>query len=270
MDTTTTVGTDAGTMLPSEYIGTLRPMIVRVEYGWIDDAGKPDGYMGTGIVVGRRRDAGDIIIATARHVIDKAPRDRPVDWTLLQQHDSTGDVHRTITFTTGPGANMIVSNNVADLAFFVVFKRFIPSDDHAEDYDGPAPVIDPRKGPDQGAPVAWAGFPGVVKDFVGHSRLVVHSGVVAAMIHGKGKRPRLIMDGHAVRGVSGGPVWFYNDDRQRAEVAGIIVGPGFDRKRLKDYDLPGYIEAEPIGPTMYFLDEHRQNDGDWIITDCWD
>lgn len=270
MDDTTTVGMDAGTMLPSEYIDKLRPLIVRLEYGWTDDAGKPQGFFGTGIVVGRRRDAGDIIIATARHIIDKAPRDRPVEWTLLQQHDSTGDRHRTITFTSEPGANMIVSNNVADTAFFVVFKKVIPADEFAEDYDGPAPVIDPGKGPDQGTPVAWAGFPGVVEDFLGYPQLVVHGGVVGVMIHGKGKRPGLIMDGHSVMGVSGGPVWYYNDDRQRAEVAAIIVGVAFNPSDLELHELPGYIEAEPIGPTMTFLEEHRQDDGDWIITDCRD
>ena len=89
------------------------------------------------------------------------------------------------------------------------------------------------------------------------------------MIHGEGKRKRFIMDGHAVRGISGGPVWHYSADRQRAEVVGLIVGAAFDPKKLKDYELPGYIDVEPIGPLMYFLEDHRQDNDDWIITDCW-
>jgi hypothetical protein len=220
-------------------------------------------------VVGRRRDAGDIIIATARHAIEEAPRDRHVEWTLLQQHDSTGDVQRTITFTAKPGANIAVSHNVFDIALVFVFKKVIPAGDHAEDYDGPAPVILPLHGAAQGTPVAWTGFPRVVERFVGHPQLVVHGGVVGAMIHGEGKRKRFIMDGHAVMGVSGGPVWHYSAVRQRAEVVGLIVGPGFDTDHCKDFELPGYIDAESIGPAMYYLEEHRQDGGDWIITDCW-
>lgn len=269
MDDSTTVETDAGTLLPSEYIDTLRPTIVRLQIEWLDDMREPKGCFGTGIVIGRRRDAGDIIIATARHVVEKAPRDRSVEWTLLQQHDSTGDKHRTITFTTGPGANMAVWHKVFDIAILVAVKKVIPADDYAEDYDGPAPVILPLQGAAQGTPVAWAGFPGVVERFVGHSQLVVHGGVVGAMIHGEGKRKRFIMDGHAVKGVSGGPVWHYSAERQRAEVVGIIVGPGFDTDRCEDFELPGYIDAEPIGPIIYFLEEHRQDGADWIITDCW-
>lgn len=269
MEDPTTVENDTNNMLPSEYIETLRSTIVRIELDWLDNSRQPDGCYGTGIVIGRKKNAGDIIIATARHVIEDAPTDRPVNWTLLQQHVDTGDVHRTITFTTKPGAKIAVWHKVFDIAFFVVFKKVIPEDDYAADYNGPAPVISPLKGPSQGTPVAWAGFPGAVERFVGHSQLVVHGGVVGAMIHGEGKRKRLIMDGHAVRGVSGGPVWHYSVERQRAEVVGIIVGAGFDLKSLKDYELPGYIDVEPIGPLMYYIEDHRQDNDDWIITDCW-
>ena len=44
------------------------------------------------------------------------------------------------------------------------------------------------------------------------------------MIHGEGKRKRYIVDGHATHGVSGGPVWHYNAEHDRAEVIGMIVG----------------------------------------------
>ena len=77
-------------------------------------------------------------------------------------------------------------------------------------------------------------------------------------------------DEPAVKGVSGGPVWHYSAERQRAGVFGIIVGAGYDPKGAVDYELPGYIDAESIGPAMVYLEEHRQDDGDWIITDCRD
>ena len=38
-------------------------------------------------------------------------------------------------------------------------------------------------------------------------------------IRTEGKRKRFIMDGHAVKGVSGGPVWHFNTERQRAPLA---------------------------------------------------
>ena len=89
------------------------------------------------------------------------------------------------------------------------------------------------------------------------------------MIHGEGKRQRFIMEGHAVKGISGGPVWHYCPERQRAEVVGLIVGAGFDTERCQDSELPGYVNAEPIGPLMYYLSERNRDGDDWIITDCW-
>lgn len=269
MEDNTTVENDATNMLPSEYIETLRPTIVRIGIDWLNDKGKPVVGHGTGIVIGRKKNAGDIIIATARHVIEDAPDDRPVNWTLLQQYVDTGDEHRTITFTSKPGENIVSWHKDFDIAFVVVFNKYIPDGDYAEDYNRPASAISPLQGASQGTPVAWAGFPGIVEEYVGHVQLVVHSGIVGAMIHGEGKRKRFIIDGHAAMGVSGGPVWHFSVERKRAEVVGIIVGTGFYPSQVEKGELPGYIDVEPLGPLMYFLEEHRKDNDDWIITDWW-
>ena len=92
---------------------------------------------------------------------------------------------------------------------------------------------------------------------------------LGAKIHGHTKpRQRYILNGHASGGISGGPVWHYSTDRDRAEVIGLIVRPGFTGKYTEPGDMPGYIDAEPINPAMFFIDARRQDGGDFVITDC--
>jgi len=57
-----------------------------------------------------------------------------------------------------------------------------------------------------------------------------------------------ILDGHNAKGISGGPVWHWSEERERFEVVAIISAykPG-------DEGLPGFVIAEPIRQVTGFL-----------------
>ena len=112
--------------------------------------------------------------------------------------------------------------------------------------------------------LAWAGFPGAIERRLGHPQLCCFSGIICSMIHGEGRRKRYILDGHVTKGVSGGPVWHWSEERDRLEVVGIIsCVPAVTDGR------PGYLFVEPINPVMLYLEDWRaKSPDDFVITAC--
>ena len=256
-------------MHPSEKLDEIRPAIVRIDASWTIDDGATVHATGTGVVVGRYRDCGHLMVATARHVINAIPVDRAVTWNLLQQLDDTGEGDRRLRpYMFADNCIHATRHNTLDIAVIQIpAKAFPDADPHADLYNTTVRTIDPGMGIGTGGPVAWAGFPLTVEQALGHPQLLVHTGIVAAMIHGEGKRQLYIVDGHATGGVSGGPVWHYSEDRERAEVIGMIVSaPNNYRKG----DLPGYVFVEPMGPVMLELERMRRQvlEEDFLITAC--
>ena len=79
--------------------------------------------------------------------------------------------------------------------------------------------------------------------------------MVSATVDKDGKR-LYIVDGHNSAGVSGGPVWCWNDERQRAEIVGVVSGYGD-----AGGDLPGFCVFEPINPVLGYLCHWTGNAG---------
>ena len=66
-------------MHPSEKLEDIRHSIVRIETAWTNDSGNDVSGHGTGVVVGRLQKRGNLMVATAKHVIEEIPTDRDVD-----------------------------------------------------------------------------------------------------------------------------------------------------------------------------------------------
>ena len=110
--------------------------------------------------------------------------------------------------------------------------------------------------------MGWAGFPGIVENALGFPQLCYFEGVVSAMVN-RNDRKVYIVDGHAAKGVSGGPVWHWSEEKDRIEVIGIV-----SQYHHTMTPLPGFCLFEPINPIIYFLHSeawHPDIAGDHLI-----
>lgn len=239
----------------------ISPSIFRLETTW--DNGKKSAH-GTAFVVAMLRDSRRLVLATAKHVLD-FPENETV-WWKARQFDEHGRVQRQISFGTDHGLLGGVPYRVHkkfDIGVLVLPANGDDKGHLARPGETPVRVIAIDEGVSTGTRIAWAGFPAVMEDLLGFPQLCYFEGVVSAMVN-DGKRPFYIVDGHVSEGVSGGPVWQWNEEKSRLEVVGIVVSytPGPSR-------LPGFCQFEPINPIMYFLETeawHPDTLGDHLIT----
>jgi hypothetical protein len=239
-----------------EYIGRS---IFRVETTW---SGRT--ATGTGFVVGMIRDSRKIILATARHCLE-VPEDEVVSW-RVQHFDEFGKVDREVAFGTHKqraGDTPYRTHKSFDVGLLVLPSRSDADKFFALEDEKPICVIDPRKGVSTGTRVQWAGFPGEVEAALGGPQICCFGGQIAAMIN-RQERSHYVVDGHGMRGVSGGPVWHWSDERDRLEVVGIVA-----EYRPLPQGLPGFCLFEPVNPVMQYLEWWRtQITDDFIITNC--
>lgn len=153
----------------------------------------PDGH-GTGFLIERSDERGNFTIATASHVI----RDAHTWGQRITIEHSRG-----ATLVLQPADRQIGLHSERDSAFLIAqlseeFRQALP--------EAPIPILQPERHLLQGAEVAWCGYPGVE----GGSTLCFFAGYISAA-----KPPNAyLIDGVALRGVSGGPAF------------GIVVRPG--------------------------------------------
>ncbi len=98
----------------------------------------------------------------------------------------------------------------------------------------------------EGTRVAWAGFPEVACRLFDKWALCYYEGVVSHAFNDK-VNPRYLLDGHNDRGVSGGPVWWWNDRTKRAEMVGVIT-------HYCRVSLSGFAVATAINPFCVMLE----------------
>jgi hypothetical protein len=193
------------------------------------------------------------------------PDDRTVGW-RFEQFDETGNVARRIQFRTDRSAKGAVPyhlHNDLDVGIFLLPSKNSDGTDCALPDEQPVRVIDILCGVSTGTRVSWAGFPGVVEAALGQPQLCYFEGVISAQVDRPG-RALYIVDGHASHGVSGGPVWHWNEEKDRAEVVGIVSEY---RTTMQGDGIPGYCFFEPINPILYYLASerwHPDNAGDHI------
>lgn len=220
-------------------------------------------WFGTGCITGyvlNPRYKPKAMVVTAGHLL-KGPDENPVEWTVERSDPLTG-TPRTATFTItpqnpeGPKAFYYNADPRLDIGGMFVDtdcidgRSFLDLDESGKPTEALLPLIDPSKGVTEGTRAAWAGFPQPVQENqLGFPQLCYYEGVVAAMINTKAHPPLYLLDGHNSPGVSGAPVWAYNDERSSAELVAIIVAYLSDAQKK----FPGFVCATPIHPLIRYM-----------------
>jgi hypothetical protein len=245
-------------ILPSEKgFDEISSSIFRVETSW---SGKMS--IGTGFIVGKMRDSQKLIIATAKHVLN-FPENETIRW-KVQQFNEYSETVRTLSFGTNhrlKGDVPYRTHNSLDVGLCI-----LPSHDNngkffAKNNEVPVRIINPKFGVSTGTRVSWAGFPWVIEQTLGSPQLCYFEGVISSMVNRQNKKI-YVVDGHATKGVSGGPVWHWSEERNMFEVVGIVC-----EYRSTDDRLPGFCFFEPINPVVYYLNHWRSElTDDFLIT----
>ena len=221
----------------------ISSFILRISVTWGEEIAH-----GAGFVIGRLHSTGQLIVATARHVL-AAPKDQDLEWEV-SQFTQDGELRRRVTFHTGRKERESAPfrwHNDLDIAV-ITLPQF---DDEGKIFavgdEVGVRIINPQMGVSTGTRIAWAGFPWVVEDLLGYPELCYFEGVVSSMISTT-SRKLYIADGHIAYGVSGGPVWRWSEDDACLEVVGIV-----SKYEAAEDDLPGFCRFEPINPIFYYL-----------------
>ncbi len=105
---------------------------------------------------------------------------------------------------------------------------------------------------DEGTRVAWAGFPSGAQSYFGEPVLCYYEGVVAHT-RNDAKVPWYLLDGHNDTGVSGGPVWWWNERAARAELVGVIANYTFSG--TGEPAIPGFTGASALNPFRQMIEK---------------
>lgn len=194
---------------------------------------------GTGFAIARLQTSKQLILATAKHVVEVALNE-PAEW-LVQQYDAQSNVARQIRFDTTPAdtPSLVRVHIKMDLGSLVVPKagkngvQFSPNDEE------PLCTMPEKFHLTPGTRVGWAGFPSIVHDLLSHHQPCYCEGVVAAAVYEPSRR-LYVVDGHNTWGISGGPVWHWSDERDRLEIVAVVSSykPGGE--------LPGFCVFAPL------------------------
>jgi len=223
---------------------------------------------GTGYIFGVLRKTQRAAITTAAHVLplDESKRAMPGWHVRLEKFDKQMRVVRTTTFSTSPhddlyGPHVAVDPAPgADTALLLAPRLADDGEQFFEDADITVPPTLDRMGPAPATRIAWAGFPSLLAQptLFGSPHLCYYEGVVSTWAMHQ-ERYVLVVDGHAMPGVSGGPVWYYRDGTAKVEVAGLIsryaayetpesFHPSFsmDKANQKRDRMPGFVFVQPV------------------------
>lgn len=204
-------------------------------------------FSATGFVVAKYKKADKLgfVLATAGHTFRKLPANENIYW-VVQKFDWKGSKIEEITF----GSNLEAVGNSPirvhlELDIALLFIPNIKSEVKL------LRIINPSYGIQPGGKVGWAGFPTFVKEKTETPHPCYFEGVVSAVVDKVEKEGKLfyLVDGHGGKGVSGGPLWCWNDEQSTYEVIGIC------RQYLKSQDkaTPGLVVFESINPIIKYL-----------------
>jgi hypothetical protein len=188
------------------------PYVVAVE--------TPDGS-GTGFFFAYNADKSFVAFATAAHVVQHAHSWRqPIK---LRHHVSGNEIFvaendRYIELDRNRDSASIVIRNPGD---------YLPTKS--------LPMMDSESYKRIGIEVAWVGYPAIV-----HPNLCLFTGRISAFINFDDS---YLIDGVAINGVSGGPV-FARLSGETPELIGLISA--YMPNRQRDYTLPGMLQAHDV------------------------
>lgn len=161
-------------------------------------------------------------VATAFHVVEEAE-----DWgeplklihAQTQKQLSLKDEHRAIF--TYPDSDLAI-------IVFASSRDLVMSDDEVE-------LLPSLKRLSDGVEIAWCGYPGIAE-----GRLCFFHGFTSAFIDAK---KGYLVDGVAINGVSGGPVFYLPPQTQRPVVVGVVTAYIANKGVL-----PGVSMIAPVSP----------------------
>ena len=188
------------------------PHIVRIE--------TPEST-GTGFLFALNESKEIVAFATAAHVVDHAD-----SWKLpikIRHHVSGNEIF------VSDSKRFIEIDTKRDSASIVIPR---PGDYIPED---PLPMMDPEQFKKIGVQVAWAGYPSIA-----YPNLCLFTGTIAAFIL---ENDSYLIDGVAIHGVSGGPVFAHLEDGQ-PQVLGTISA--YKPNRQRGDTLPGLLQAHDV------------------------
>jgi hypothetical protein len=201
----------------------------------------------TGFVVARYAQPGELefAIATAEHVFQPLPANENVYWTI-ESFGWRGEPLGWSTFTSNLealGKSPIRANLVSDVG--LLFSPPTKFDLEVVRLLHASYAIRP------GAKAGWAGFPRFVSQRTGDPRPCYFEGVISSVVDRVDQEARLfyLVDGHGGQGVSGGPLWIWDDATDHYAVIGLcsqyIAG--------EPESSPGMVVFEAVNPIVGYV-----------------
>lgn len=201
----------------------------------------------TGFLVARYKQPGKLAfaLATAEHVFRPLPMYTDVEW-MLQRYNWKGQGTGHVTFKSNLqklGASPIRANLKSDVGLLFLPKLAFETK--------VVRLLHPNYAIQPGAKVGWAGFPDFVSKTIGGPFPCYFEGVVSAVIDRVEQDGTLfyLVDGHGGTGVSGGPLWCWNDALGDYEVIGLC-----SKYILSGNQAPGVVAFESINRIVRYLE----------------
>jgi hypothetical protein len=235
----------------------IKTQTVLIRHAYRDSDGNEFESHGTGVIVGHGKgpDNNTLKIATAGHVLEDSSVGES-KWELSRLDEGANGEPFAVFQTFSRRSNDCGVPYISRCNFLKQFDIGVIAIENKSDRSG-CHFIDvekfdqlktaPRKGkPVIGCRVAWAGFPGFVRNVTGSFHMCYFEGIISATA----QNPDVyFVDGHSSPGVSGGPLWCC-DDKGEPIVIGVCIdysGPG--------NGLPGLVGFCPIAILLNHIEE---------------
>jgi hypothetical protein len=252
----------------ADAFASLRPYIVRIE--WSAELGALGNCRrGTGSVIVSTMSRQFIFIATAHHVVPMQADEETGVIVVRIWRDAFPD--RVLQFKMIPNEpvnakRVFLSGSFADATCLVLPDTCENGRSFLEPGEVSIPIASGNMAPGPSTRIAWAGYPGFLSEphILGRTVLCYFEGSVSALIDDS-ERQVFIVDGHAMQGVSGGPVWWQNEETGRIEVIGVMSGYVSYRGLATDHPLfdddqnqskmrvPGLCFVQPLHPIYEYV-----------------
>ncbi len=214
---------------------TIKDYLVRIE---------TQQGSGTGFLFGYNQRKTIAAIATASHVIEEAH-----DW--KQPIKLIHYITNTEIFLTND-ERAVWLDRKHDSASILIAQDALPFPKET------LPLLDPDRYKTIGSEVAWMGFPSVA-----YPDLCFFAGHISAFF---GSNDYYLIDGVAINGVSGGPVFSKTviDKQEKTQIIGTVSA--YLSNRVRGEALPGLLRAQDISPfhktlqTLKNLDEAKEKE----------
>ena len=175
----------------------------------------------------------------------------------IEKFDIKGNIIDSLTFKTNleeTGESLMRLNLDFDIA-----SLYLPK---LKKQYSPLRVIDSRCAIGPGTKVGWAGFPMFAEIKIQRKNPCYFEGVISTTVEDNGKLFYLV-DGHGGKGISGGPLWYWNEEESNYEIIGVC-----NQYVLADDNyLPGLVSFQSINPLISYLKVDNVMDINEIIAE---